>query len=480
MAALLDHPWWLLSLAVIGVIAICTVGITLFSGLGDRPDSAKLVGDCAVDSDEFLRAIAGTINAPVDRGGTALLLNNGDEFYPAVYRALREARKTINFMVYIWEPGVVSDEVFRILIDRARAGVQVRVMVDGLGGHKAHAENIAALREAGGQWAWFHPARFGKLTRIHKRNHRRAIVIDGRVGFTGGAAVMDKWMGNGLSEDCWRDCMVEVRGSLASNLQSAFTSLWTHVTGEILVGSVFYAVDPDGSRDGEVAGERAGGEARDEAGGPEESEGPHGVGGREPPDAPARGGDGHVAEPISWHVSVVSSPSAEAHPMRALFWLSFRAACETIYITNPYFVPDDIMCDVLIGRARAGVDVRVLVPGKKIDIPLIRWASHSVYEAMLEAGLRIYEYQPAMIHQKSAVVDGKWSLVGSANMDVRSKELNQENALGILDTGFARQLTGTFFADLAHAREIHLDEFRRRPLWRKALERGAALFEEQF
>ena len=208
MAALLDHPWWLLVLATAGVIAICAVGITLFSGVGDRPASAKLVGSCTVDSEEFLRAVAGTLNAPVDRGGTARLLNNGDQFYPAIFRALEEARKTINFMVYIWEPGVVSDEVFRILIERARAGVQVRVMVDGLGGHKAHAENIRMFQEAGGQWAWFHPARFGKLTRLHKRNHRRAIVVDGRVGFTGGAAVMDKWRGDGLSEGCWRDSMV--------------------------------------------------------------------------------------------------------------------------------------------------------------------------------------------------------------------------------------------------------------------------------
>jgi cardiolipin synthase A/B len=437
MASLLDHPWWLLLLASVGITAICAVSITLFSGVGDRPDEARMVGDCGVESEDFLRAIAGTLNAPLSRGGTAKLLNNGDEFYPALYQSLREAKQAINFMVYIWEPGKVSDEMFSILIERARAGVQVRVMVDGLGGHKAHDENIAMLRDVGGQWAWFHPARFGMLTRLHKRNHRRAIIIDGEVGYTGGAAVMDKWMGDGLCEDCWRDCMVEVRGRLAANLQPAFTTLWTHVTGELLVGPAFYG-------DAEEGGEEGSG------------------------------------EPISRHVSVVSSPSGEAHPMRALFWLSFRAAREHIYITNPYFVPDAIMCALLIERARAGVDVRVLVPGEKIDIALIRWASRSEYESMLEAGMRIYEFQPAMIHQKSAVVDGKWSLVGSANMDVRSKELNQENTLGILDEGFARQLTETFFADLEHAREIDLEEFRRRPLRQRVAEQIAQMFEEQF
>ena len=166
--------------------------------------------------------------------------------------------------------------------------------------------------------------------------------------------------------------------------------------------------------------------------------------------------------------------------MRALFWLSFRAACKHIYITNPYFVPDDIMCRVLIDRARAGVDIRVLVPGDKIDIALIRWASQGGYEPMLEAGIRIFEYQPAMIHQKTAVIDGIWSIVGSANLDVRSKELNQENALGLLDTGFARQLTETFFADLEYAREVELEEFRRRPAHHRLREKVARVFEEQF
>lgn len=443
---LFAHPWWLLALAAIGVIAIVTVAISLFSGVGDRPDEARMVGECTVDSEDFLLAIAGTLNAPLERGGTAELLNNGDEFYPALYRSLREAKHTINFMVYIWEPGQVSEQIFGILTERARAGVQVRVMVDGLGGHKVEDQKIGELRSAGGKWAWFHPVRFGLLTRLHKRNHRRAIIVDGRIGYTGGAAVMDKWMGDGLREGVWRDCMVEVRGPIAANLQSAFTSLWTYVTGEMLVGSDFYGIFKQESEQGSESG----------------------------------GGEVASGEPISRHVNVVSSPSSEAHPMRALFWLSFRAACEQIYITNPYFVPDDIMCSVLIERARAGVDVRVLVPGEHIDIALIRWASRANYEPMLEAGMRIYEYQPTMIHQKSAVIDGKWTLIGSANMDVRSKELNQENTLGILDNGFARQVRDTFLADLAHAREIDLEEFRRRPAHQKLRERVASLFEEQF
>ena len=456
MTALFSYPWWLLLLALIGVVTIISLIVTLFTGVGDRPDNARLEGECTVDSEQFLRAVAGTANAPIGRSGTARLLNNGEEFYPAIFQALREAQQAINLLVYIWEPGRVSDEFFEILTERARAGVQVRVMVDGLGGHKAHDENIEALRAAGGQWAWFHPPRFGMLTRMHKRNHRRAIIIDGEIGFTGGAAVMDKWMGNGLEPDCWRDCMVEVHGALARNLQPAFTSLWTHVTGEMLVGPEFYG--DDGSYDDS-----------DECAGAEQTNQLEEAGSEPPP-----------GEPISRHISVIGSPSTEAHPMRSLFWLSFRAACESIYVTNPYFVPDEIMCELLVEWARSGVDVRILVPGEKIDVKPIRWASRSLYEPMLEAGVRIYEYQPAMIHQKVAVIDGQWSLVGSVNMDVRSKELNQENALGILDRGFARQVTETFFRDLEHAEEVELETFRRRPVTERVLERFAGLFEEQY
>lgn len=452
MTALLEHPWWLLVLvlALIGAITLVTLVITLFSGVGDRPEAARMEGECTVEMDEFLRAVAGTANAPIGRGGSARLLNNGEEFYPAIFRALKEAEKTINFMVYIWEPGRVSDEIFTILTERARAGVQVRVMVDGLGGHKTHEDRIQTLREAGGQWAWFHPPRFGMLTRMHKRNHRRAIIIDGKIGFTGGAAVMDKWLGNGREPDQWRDSMVELHGPLARNLQPAFTSLWTHVTGEMLVGRDFYN-DDEGDEAGESSHRRS----------------------------DSRKGD-HAGEPISRHISVIGSPSTEAHPMRSLFWLSFRAACDHVYITNPYFVPDEIMCELLVERAQAGVDVRVLVPGERIDVKPIRWASRSLYEPLLQAGVRIYEYQPAMIHQKQAVIDGQWSLVGSVNMDVRSKELNQENALGILDRGFAQEVTETFFQDLEYAEEIDLESFRRRPWGERVRERVAGLFEEQY
>jgi cardiolipin synthase A/B len=438
MEAISGHPWWLLLLAAIGLFSIVVMGMTLFSAIGERPGTSSVTHDVDVRSPEFLLGLAGIVDSPPVSGGTARLLNNGREFVPAMLETFRQARSSINLMVYIWEDGELSDAVFDALIEAAGRGVQVRLMIDGFGGMKAPDERIEQLREAGGRWEWFHPPRFGKLTRFHKRNHRRAIIVDGRIGYTGGAAVMDKWLGDAEDPDHWRDCMVEVRGPLAANLQSAFTQLWAHVTGEMILGDEFYPHDEFDER-------------------------------------PA----GH-GEPISQHVSVVSSPSSGAHPMRFVHWLSCRCARRTIYITNPYFVPDEMMAEILQTKARSGVDVRVLVPSEHNDVRVIRWASHHYYESFLEAGVRIYEYQPTMIHQKLIVIDAALSVVGSANLDVRSKQLNQENALVILDHGFAQDLEQTFFEDLSRAREIDLDEFRRRPIGHRVVERLASLFEEQF
>jgi cardiolipin synthase A/B len=438
MEGFFSYPWWLLVLAAIGIISLITIGMTLFSALGERPESAKVSTHFGVGSDEFMMALGGIVDSPFVTGGTARLLNNGNEFFPAMMDAFRNAKSSINFMVYIWEDGEVSDMVFDALIEAARRGVQVRLMIDGFGGLKAPDGRIKELRSAGGKWEWFHPPRLGKLTRFHKRNHRRSIVIDGDIGFTGGAAVMDKWLGDAEGPDHWRDCMVEVRGPIATNLQSAFTQLWAHVTGEILLGDEFYPAAADAEKNA---------------------------------------GSG---EPISKHVSVVSSPSSGAHQMRFVHWLTCRCAEDRIYITNPYFVPDDVMQNVLMERARAGVDVRVLVPNEHNDVRVIRWASHFYYERFLEAGVRIFEYQPTMIHQKLLVLDGSLSVVGSANLDVRSKQLNQENALVIMDRGFAEQMEETFLEDLSRAEEIKLEEFRKRPFYHHIVERVASLFEEQF
>jgi cardiolipin synthase A/B len=429
----LSGPWiGVLVLAAIGGIAVASALLTLFFTFG-RPKRFTATDRPPVGSDAFLSGIAGTMNAPLQGGGRARLLDNGVEIFPAILSAIRGARRSVNFMCYIWEDGRASDQVFDALLERQRAGVQVRLMIDALGGMKAPRERIRELVEAGGRFEWYHALRFGKITTFYKRNHRRAIVIDGRLGFTGGAAVADQWLGDADDADHWRDQMVEVRGCLANNLQSAFTQLWANVTGEVLIGEDFYPAADD----------------------PE-----------------ARGG-------LAKHVHVISSPSPHSHPLRIFFWISLACARERIYLASPYFAPDPGMRRILAERARAGVDVRLLLPGTRTDARVVRWAAHHHYDRLLRNGVRIFEYQPTMMHSKSLVVDGRWSVVGSANMDIRSKELNLESVIGIYDDGFGKQLEESFMADLEQAREITLASFRRRnPLFHLRA-RFWSMFEEQ-
>jgi cardiolipin synthase len=431
---LLENPWWLLAFAAIGMLALLGGIITLFSSLGRRPGRLTVTQAPPVDSQDFLMGISSTVNAPLVKGGKAELLDNGDMIFPALLADIAAARKTVNFSAYIWEPGKLSDQVSAALAGSARNGVQVRLLLDGMGGMRAPKEHVERMKDAGVKVHHFRTARLGKLTRIHKRNHRRSIVIDGRIGYTGGAAVGDKWLGNARNEEEWRDSMVRVTGCIAGNLQSAFTEVWAYVCGEILVGQDFYPDLPDDKDEDEAA----------------------------------------------VHVNVVSSPSADEHPLRLFYMLTFEVAKKKLYIATPYFVPDQHTRETVMKRARAGVDVRILLPNKLTDAKPIRQASHSYFDELLSAGVRLFEYQPAMMHNKVAVVDSKWCVVGSANMDIRSKELNLENVLGILDEKFALQAEASFLRDLEKAEEIQLDEWRKRGLGARLKERFCVLFAEQY
>lgn len=387
-----------------------------------------------VDSEDFIQAVSGVVNASVQTGGRAELLNNGDQFFPAILKAIDEARDNINFMVYIWTAGQIADVIFDALIKKAKEGIEVRMVFDSFGAMKAPNDRIVELELAGGRICWYRPIRLGKLTRFYKRNHRRAIIVDGRVGFLGGAAIEDKWLGNAQDPDHWRDSMVRVIGSMAENLQSAFSQIWADTTGEILAGKRFYP-DQDSDR-------------------------------RNQNDTK--------------HVSVISAPGAEFHPMSNVYYITFKAARKTLYITHSYFVPDKSLRKALAEKAQSGVDVRVLLPNKYIDGKPIRWASHYYFEELLRSGIRIFEYQPTMIHSKSVVVDGRWSIVGSANLDVRSLELNKENVLGILDSKFAESLQETFLEDLKYSEEIKLGHWKHRNPLLRVREWFASLFEEQY
>jgi cardiolipin synthase len=431
----LPYPWWILALAAIGAIALVAVIITLFFAFGRRPSHLQATEAPAVESAEFLRAVAGAAGAPLRSGGSIRLLNNGDEFFPALLTALRGARRTITFSVYIWEPGGISDKVVAALVDRARAGVEVRLLLDGLGARDAPKEGLQALRSAGAKVEMFRSPRLGKFTRFHKRNHRRAIVIDGELAFTGGMAIGDKWLGNADSPEHWRDTMVEVRGPMASTVQSAFVAPWAHSTGELLAGEQFF---PSGEGAPSAAANR----------------------------------------PI--HTGVASAPSSEDHPLRLFFTQAFVSAKRRLYIATPYYVPDKATRDSIAAAAKRGVDVRLLLPNEHIDSALIRYTAQAYYEELLSAGVRVYEYQPTFMHSKFMVVDGRWTIVGSANLDIRSKELNEENVLGVLDESFGADVEATFRKDLAASREIKLAEWKKRGPFQRFNEWASSRFAEQY
>jgi cardiolipin synthase len=422
-------PWWIWTVIILGVMALVGVIGALFLPDWKQPDY-QLGTDAEVGTEAFVEAAAALLNNPVYRGGEVTLLQNGDVFYPAMLEAIRSATDNITFEVYIFEPDEIGRRFMDALIDRARGGVEVRLLVDWFGSLKFRQRHRDELARAGVQVQVFRPFSLRNLVRIYRRTHRRAIVIDGRVAFTGGAAISKKWAGDVRNPHEWRDSMTRVTGPLVSGIQSAFAVNWVYCTGEVLTASRFL-----------------------------------------PPIAPGTG-------PRS--VSVVSSPSDAAQPIRVLFWLSFAHARRRLWICNSYFIPDPRLRKAVVDRARQGVDVRILVPGNHTDAIPVQFAGRSYYEELLAAGVRIFEFLPAMMHAKTVVVDDAWSVIGSANMDERSMELNEENIVGIADPAFARAVADGLERDFARSREVMLEEWRWRPVWQRGLERLAKVLIEQY
>jgi len=414
---------------LLGLIALVSVFGALF--LPDWKEPAYSGGEAAEPGSEAFVVTAGAyLNNPVYRGGTVELLQNGDRFYPAMLRAIQAARDSVNFEVYIFDPDEIGRVFMDVLMERSRAGIEVRVLVDAFGSFRLKAKHRTELREAGVKVERFRPFGLSNLVRIYRRTHRRAIVIDGKVAFTGGAAISKKWVGDVRTSHQWRDSMVRITGPLVGGIQSAFTENWVYCTGEILSGERFFP----------------------------------------PIDA--------AAGPCS--VSVVSSPSDAQQSVRILFWLTMANARRRLWICNSYFIPDPRLRKAVIDRAHRGVDVRILVPGNHTDAVPVQLAGRSYYQELLEAGVRVFEFQPSMMHAKTIVADDTWSVVGSANMDERSMELNEENIVGVADETLARAIADGLEADFARSKEVSLEQWRRRPLWQRGLEAVAKVLIEQY
>jgi cardiolipin synthase A/B len=426
------HGWLQTVLLVIGFITVLAVLGALFIAAGNSPGTIYTDTQVPpVDSALFATSLSHLVNAPLEHGGTVSILNNGDEFLPALINAIDHAKRTINFSVYIWSDGRFSKQVMDALIRARSRNVAVRVLLDDFGSKDLEFGKFSDLEHAGGRVERFRKPQFGKLTRLHRRDHRRSIVIDGEIGFTGGMAVKDTWLGNAQDADHWRDMMFKLTGPLARSLQGAFISSWVGSSGEILTGPDIY---PDSDK---------------------------------------------TAPGVEKFIHLVNSPAADDYSMAEFFIMPILAARKSLFIVTPYFIPDKQLQEALVKKAAEGVDVRLLLPGKHIDSSLTLLSAQANYEELLKAGVKIYEYRPTFIHSKFMVVDRHWSVIGSPNLNYRSRQLDEENAQGILDRTFAEQLVKVFVADAAQADQIKLDQWRRRNVLLKIVQRLSQIIDKQ-
>ncbi len=355
-------------------------------------------------------------------------LLNGDETYPRLWSDLRSARKTITVQSYYARPGSLSDTLSKILRQRARAGVHVRLLFDAFGSEAMPARWYDQLRRDGVRAAVLRPLHWYNLHGGADRSHVRAIVVDGRVGYTGGFGFADYWQADDAHEAQWRETNVRVEGPAALQLQAAFGTAWLEATGELLTGPRFF----------------------DAAAGPTDS--------------------GTAAAGLLFTTTTTGSTAAER--FLALALLSAR---QRLWITNSYFVPTADLRRLLVEAAARGVDVRLLTADSRSDVKTTWYAARHHYEELLRAGIRIYEYGAAMMHAKTLVVDGEWAAIGSMNLDNRSLAFNDESTLIARDSTVARHMEDVFGADLDRATEVTLAEFRRRPMRARLVERAASL-----
>jgi cardiolipin synthase len=363
--------------------------------------------------------VAYTGNAVVPGNRVDLLLN-GDQIFPAKIAAIRAARKSITYAQYVFEEGAPAADIARALAERCRAGVPAHVLLDGVGALAMPSQYRDWMTAAGCEVATFRPLSPWAIDRVNERNHRRILVVDGTVGFTGGSGTSGKWSGNGKEDGFWRDTDVRVEGPVVEQLQGAFAENWLEATGVALGGAAYFPRQTEikGSVDAQI---------------------------------------------------VRSSPAGGSVAMYTMFLLAMASARRSIYITNPYFVPDEKMVQTLLQARRRGVRVVLLLPGA-IDHNIVRQASRGELGRLLREGVEIHEYRPALLHAKTMVIDSIWSTVGSTNLDRRSFALNEELNLVIYDAAVARRLEQVFEKDLAQSRPVTYERWNNRGLVSRVLE----------
>jgi cardiolipin synthase A/B len=363
----------------------------------------------------------GTLLGPAILSGNEITaLQNGDEIFPAMLTAIREAKTTIDFETYIYWAGKTGAQFAQALVERSRAGVKVHLMLDWLGSEKMAPQLLSQMLDAGVEIERYHAPHWYSLGELNNRTHRKVMIIDGKVGFTGGVGIADEWTGHAQDPDHWRDMHFRIEGPVVAQFQAAFLDNWIKTTGRVLNGETYF-----------------------------------------PPLAPVGG--------LKMHM-FMSSPEGGSESMRLMYLMAITAAEQSIDIEAAYFIPDELMSRELIKAQSRGVRIRILLPDKHIDSETVRIATKRAWGPLLKSGVEIHEYDPTMLHCKVLIFDHFMVSVGSTNFDMRSFELNDEASLNVYDAGFAQRMTEVFEADLRSSTPYGYQQWQDRPWLEKMAE----------
>lgn len=412
-------PLWSVILASLATAVIFGLLLVIFAR--SEKEITQRVGHLyAISDPQFLRSMGVLLGPALVTGNRVETLLNGNQIFPAMLNAIRSAEKTITFETYIYWSGNIGRTFVDTLSEKARQGVKIHVLLDWVGSQKMEESSIQKMRDAGVEVEKYHPLKWYTWRRLNNRTHRKILVVDGKVGFTGGVGIADEWNGDAQGPNNWRDTHYRIEGPVVAQLQAAFIDNWTKLTGKVLHSGEYF---PELKEDGP-----------------------------------------YFAQVFK------SSREGGAESMHLMYLLSIASAKKSIHLSMAYFVPDELAREAMVAALKRGVKIQIILPGRYIDKTLVRSASRGTWGSLLAAGAEIFEFQPTMFHCKVLVVDGLWVSIGSTNFDNRSFKLNDEANLNVYDPQFAERQIADFQADMARARQITLQEWKNRSWKEKARE----------
>lgn len=413
--------------AFIYVFILLLLLVLLWSTQRER-DSHVQVRDVA-SFEDALPSIANLTGSPILPGNAVQVLQNGDEFFPALFADVARARQSIHLETYVWWKGEICKRLADALAAKARQGVEVRLTLDASGSTRGDKDLFKEIVGAGGKISYYHPFRIQDLGLVNNRSHRKLAIFDGRVAHVFGHGIAEEWTGHGQDKDHWRDTGVRLEGPIVNSVQAVFAENWVEMTAEVLEGEKYF---------------------------------------------PRLGPAGAVRAHMT-----ASSPHGGVSQLEMLYKLAIASARKELIVQNPYFIPDRELVDLLARAVQRGVDVRLMIPGPVTDSSIVRHAGHRQFEDLLRKGIKIYEYQRTLSHQKVMIVDGLWAHVGSTNFDDRSLDINDEASVGLIDHQVAAQLKAAFEADLKNCKQLDLETWRRRSFWHQLEDRLSYMVNEQ-